>query len=230
MRKISLVLGLLALLLLPFSSMSRAHGFPYCQQQHDDYLLAPGFALDGLTVVDCWNPHRDFYRDISATNADGTVNQVVEIPAGTNDKFEVDEATGKMSWELKNGVPRVITYLGYPGNYGMVPRTISGDGDSLDILTVGHFERRATVLRVKVIGVLRLIDGGDIDDKLIAVVPGEELGDVDSLAELDARFAGVTAIIETWFVNYKGPGALQSGGFGDADEAWAVLQAAMAAY
>ena len=228
MRRFLVALSLVSLLYLPLSSVARAHGFFHCPP--DNYFLAPGFALEGLTVVNLRDRDFDFYRDIRPVNADGTVNQVVEIPAGTNDKFEVDEATGKMSWELKNGVPRVIAYLGYPGNYGMVPRTISGDGDSLDILTIGHFEERGKVMRVKVIGVLRLIDGGEIDDKLIAVLPNEELGDVDSLAELDARFAGITTIIETWFVNYKGPGALQSGGFGDADEAWAVLQAAMAAY
>jgi inorganic pyrophosphatase len=100
----------------------------------------------------------------------------------------------------------------------------------LDVVLIGTMNLRGSVVAARVIGVFHLIDGGDVDDKLIAVVPGSPLGDVDSLAELDARFPGITASIETWFVNYKGPAALQSGGFGEADEAWRVLQAAMAAY
>ncbi len=195
-----------------------------------DYLLAPGYALDGYTLVNEANKLENLYLDLVAVPQPGLVTAVIEIPQGTNAKFEVTEDSGKMSWELKNGKPRVVKYLGYPANYGMIPRTISGDGDSLDVLVLGRMELRGTVLPVKVIGVFRLLDGGDVDDKILAVVPGSDL-DVDSLAELDAVYPGITRIIEIWFTSYKGADAgLESGGFGDVPEAWRVIDAARAAF
>jgi inorganic pyrophosphatase len=199
-------------------------------QGQSAYLLAPGFFVRDYCLVAPTHRHLNFYRDFAAQNPDGTVNAVVEIPAGTNDKFEVSEDTGKMCWEFKNGVPRVIKYLGYPANYGMVPRTLGGDGDSLDVLTLGRFERRGGVVKAKLIGVLHLLDGGDVDDKLIAVLPGTDFFAFDNLSELELQYAGTTSILATWFENYKGPGELQVLGFGDAAEAQQVLDAAKAAY
>ncbi len=195
-----------------------------------DYILAPGYVVRDYCVVALHHPHLNFYRDIPSKNRDGLVNAVTEIPAGSNDKFEVSEDTGKMCWEIKNGVPRVIQFLGYPGNYGMVPRTLAGDGDSLDVVTIGAFERRGAVVPAKVIGVLKLIDGSDIDDKIIAVVPGTDFYAFDELAALEQAHPGIEAEIEHWFTSYKGPGEITSAGFADATEANAVLAAAMAAY
>ena len=48
---------------------------------------------------------------------------MVEIPAGSNDKWEVDKTSGALYWEQEDGKPRVVQYLAYPGNYGMIPRT-----------------------------------------------------------------------------------------------------------
>lgn len=170
-----------------------------------------------------------------ATSERGALNVVVEIPTGTNAKWEVDKQTGDLTWEIKDGEPRVVRYLGYPGNYGMVPRTLlpedaGGDGDPLDVLVLGPAVARGSVVEARLIGVLRLLDGGEQDDKLLAVMIGSPLGAVISLAELEARFAGVTTIIETWFTSYKGPGETVSQGFGEADEAQRVLDTAIAAY
>jgi inorganic pyrophosphatase len=172
-------------------------------------------------------PTLNLYSGFAATNADGTVNAVIEIPAGDNRKWETDTATGRIFWELKDGAPRYVKYVGYAGNYGMVPRTLGGDGDPLDVITLGRMQARGTVTSARIVGVMRMIDGGDPDDKLIAVLPGTVL-EGKSLADLDAM--GITAILKTWFESYKGPGAIQVDGFGTADEAAAVLDAAIAAY
>jgi inorganic pyrophosphatase len=201
-----------------------------CRRSQDEYLLADGFQVRDYCLVSLKHRHLNFYRDIPVFNADGSLNAVNEIPAGTNAKFEVAEDTGKMCWEFKDGAPRLIKFLGYPANYGMIPRTIAGDGDSLDIVTLGAFERRGEIVHPKIIGVLRLIDGSDVDDKIIAVLPDTPLSGVNSIAELDAQFPGASTIIETWFVSYKGPNELSSGGFGGPDEAMVVLQNAMADY
>ncbi len=197
----------------------------------EQYLLAPGLFVRDYCVVSVRHHHLNFYRDFAAQNPDGTVNTVTEIPAGTNEKFEVNEDTGQMCWELKNGVPRVVKYLGYPGNYGMIPRTMGEDGDSLDMLTLGKFERRGTVLAVKVIGVMHMLDGGDVDDKLIGVLPGTDFYDANNLSELEGKYPGITKIIGTWFESYKGPGSeIFVTGFDDAKEAQVVLDKAKQAY
>lgn len=77
---------------------------------------------------------------------------------------------------------------------------------------------------------LRLIDGGEQDDKLLAVTTDGPFADVTDLDELNARFPVVTAIVETWFVSYKGAGRLESRGFAGPEEARRILAAAVAAF
>jgi len=82
-------------------------------------ILAPGLQFkDSYTI----RSDKNFFTDYDPLNLDGTLNAVIEIPAGTNAKWEVDSKTGILSWEIKDGKPRMVKYLGYPGNYGMVPR------------------------------------------------------------------------------------------------------------
>jgi inorganic pyrophosphatase len=173
----------------------------------------------------------DFLRGHPAVNADGTANVVIEIPAGTTAKWEVDASDGSMRHEFRDGRPRVVAYLGYPGNYGMVPRTLlpaetGGDGDPLDVLVLGSAVPRGSVVAVRVVAVLHTRDSGERDDKLIAVSPGPGPGGITSLEELEARLPGATRIIETWFSSYKGPGVVESSGWDDADVAQAILRRA----
>ena len=140
-----------------------------------------------------------------------------------------------MEWEFKNGSPRVVHYLGYPGNYGMIPQTLlseasGGDGDPLDVIVLGPAIERGRVVSVKLIGVLRLLDGGEQDDKLIAVSADTMLWTVEDIDALDRDYSGITRILETWFTNYKRPGELESNGFGDAQEAWQLLMEAIKGY
>ena len=91
---------------------------------------------------------RHLVRDLEPRGADGTVNVVVEIPSGTVAKWEVDKDDGSLRWEFEQGRPRVVDYLAYPGNYGMVPRTLlpeelGGDGDPLDVLILGQAVERS---------------------------------------------------------------------------------------
>lgn len=173
--------------------------------------------------------------DVDPMPEAGSVYAVIEIPAGTNAKWEVTKPDGKLAWEQRDGKPRVVDYLAYPGSYGMIPRTLlpkerGGDGDPLDVLVLGPALERGSVVRVRLIGVLRLLDGGEQDDKLVAVREGQPLGDLRDLAELERRFHGVREIVELWFTNYKGPGKMESQGFGDRAAAIEILDTALAAY
>ena len=174
-------------------------------------------------------------KDIPAINPDSTVNVVIEIPAGSRDKWEVDKTSGHMVWEKKRGVHRVVPYLGYPGNYGMVPQTLlsesdGGDGDPLDVIVLSGSVPRGSVLRVHVIGTLKLLDNHEKDDKLLAVIPGDTFDNARSINQLEKMFPGVLSIVQTWFVHYKGAGQLESSGFSDRAEAWKLIDKARESY
>ena len=194
--------------------------------------LAPGLRYaDDYTIVG----EQNLLADYSPTNPDGTVNAVVEIPTGTLAKWEVSPSDGQLRIEVKNGQPRIIQYLGYPGNYGMIPRSVlskeqGGDGDPLDVMILGPAVPRGSLVQIKLIGVIKMIDRGDIDDKLIAVMKDTPLYSVNSIAELDQKFPGVTTILQTWFTNYKGQGKVQVLGFREQEEAQQILEAAINAY
>lgn len=176
------------------------------------------------------------FQDGYPTRAGGdTIHVVVEIPAGTGAKWEVDKSDGSLAWEIKDGKPRVVQYLGYPANYGMVPRTIlpkalGGDGDPLDVLLLGPAVPRGSVVEARLVGVLRLLDRGEQDDKLIAISVDAPLSRADTLAELEAEYNGITSILEIWMSNDKGPGKMVSQGFADEVQAGLILDAASAAY
>lgn len=169
---------------------------------------------------------KNFYTGYKPLNPDGTVNAVIEISSGGNDKWEVRK-DGVMRWDMEGDSPRVVKYLGYPANYGMVPKTVWGDGDPLDILVLGRQLKRGQMVKARLIGVLRMKDEGARDDKLIAVLPDTPFGDVKDMDEFDRAFPGASVIIETWFLNYKGPGKVQTEGFGSFEEAGSMLNDAV---
>ncbi len=86
------------------------------------------------------------------------------------------------------------------------------------------------MVETRLLGVLKMLDGGEVDDKLLAVQEGTPLARAADLASLDEQFPGVTAIIEAWFTNYKGPGEIESLGFGSIEEAERILDAGIEAH
>ncbi|WP_237155896.1 inorganic diphosphatase [Photobacterium phosphoreum] len=112
---------------------------------------------------------------------------------------------------MKNGQPRIVHYLGYPSNYGTIPNTalpksLGGDGDPLDVLVLGSAIMQGSIVQVRLIGGLKMLDGGEQDDKLIAVPVTEQspFKNIHSIKEMQQQYPGVLTIIETWFSNYKG--------------------------
>ncbi len=90
---------------------------------------------------------------------------VIEIPKGSKVKYELDKFTGLLK------VDRILyTSTHYPANYGFIPRTYADDGDPLDVLVLcSEPIYPLTLIRVAPIGVMRMLDGGKMDDKIIAV-------------------------------------------------------------
>jgi inorganic pyrophosphatase len=156
---------------------------------------------------------------------------LIEIPAGTNQKWEQNKYSGQVEWEMRDGIRRVVNYLPYPGNYGMIENTLlpkdrGGDGDPLDVIVLGPAVDRGSRINIRIIGILKLEDNGEQDDKLIAVMDGSPFDHVNSIAELQRHYLGVDEILRLWFSHYKGPGQMKFVGFADRLEALDVLRAA----
>ena len=120
------------------------------------------------------------------------------------------------------GRERVIRFLPYPGNYGFIPSTLmdaaqGGDGDALDVLVIGESRPTGTVLEAVPVGALRLRDRGEIDTKIIAVPAdaGGRVVDVTNFRDLLLQQDAARRIIEEWFLNYKGLGAVELVGWED---------------
>lgn len=186
---------------------------------------------DAYTIFD----DRSFLSGFPAINHDGSINVVVEIPAGTIAKWEVTKPSGVLEWELNGNTRRQIQYLGLPGNYGMIPSTLQpthlgGDGDPLDALILGPAAARGEIVKVKLIGVLKMLDGGEEDHKLLAVSADSPMYTVSSMLELRQRYVGVADIVKIWFANYKGRDKIEILGFGEHTEAQQILDLAINAF
>ncbi len=90
---------------------------------------------------------------------------VIEIPKGSKIKYELDKETGCIKLD------RILhTSTHYPANYGLIPRTYADDEDPLDVLVVcSETLYPKTLVRCYPIGVIRMIDSGRHDDKIIAI-------------------------------------------------------------
>jgi len=90
---------------------------------------------------------------------------VIEIPKASRCKYELDKHTGLLRLD------RVLyTSTHYPANYGFIPRTYADDNDPLDVLVLcAESIQPMTLIRVYPIGVMRMLDDGHIDDKIIAI-------------------------------------------------------------
>lgn len=94
---------------------------------------------------------------------------VIEISKGSKTKYEIDKETGLLM------VDRVLyTSTHYPANYGFIPRTYADDNDPLDILVLcSEPIIPMTLIRCYPIGVIKMLDGGHLDEKIISIPFGD---------------------------------------------------------
>lgn len=127
------------------------------------------------------------------------VNAVIEIPYGSNIKYEIDKDSGAVV------VDRVVySAMFYPANYGFVPNTLSEDGDPADILVLNEYPLQAgSVIKTRLIGVLIMEDESGLDEKLLAV----------PVSKIDPRYEPIKSLqdlpkitldkIKNFFETYK---------------------------
>lgn len=110
------------------------------------------------------------------------MNVVIEIPRGSQNKYEIDKETGLIALD------RVLhTAQSYPFDYGFVPQTLWDDGDALDVVLVTTNPLQPGILvHARPIGILPMVDGGDKDEKVLAVPAGDprfkniqDIGDIN---------------------------------------------------
>lgn len=133
-------------------------------------------------------------------NAPKEVNVIVENPIGGEPvKYEIDKKTGMVF------VDRFLhTSMYYPGNYGFIPHTLSGDGDPVDCLVLGNTKvMPGSVMMVRPVGVLMMEDDGGQDEKIIAV-PAPKLHPYhDDIEEYTDIRPILREKIEHFFTHYK---------------------------
>ncbi len=130
-------------------------------------------------------------------NAPNVVNGIIEIPKGNRAKYELDKDSGMLKLD------RVLfSSVYYPANYGFIPRTYCDDNDPLDILVISQIDIvPMCIVSAKVIGVMRMIDGGEADDKIIAVAEGDpSVSHINDISELPQHFISE---LQSFFEDYK---------------------------
>ncbi len=159
-----------------------------------------------IILISCESKNHQNYPTMSE---DGFFQAVVEIPAGTNTKYEFNPESISYEIDQRDGKDRIIQYLPYFGNYGFVPSTLSdktkgGDGDPLDIIVLCESLPQGTVIPVIPLGTVQLLDQGETDYKIIAVPADENLNllKIKTFQELKTKFPTIIQIIEIWLTNY----------------------------
>lgn len=155
----------------------------------------------------------------------GIFNMVVEIPRWTNAKMEIskEESLNPIKQDVKKGklrfVKNIFPHKGYIWNYGALPQTYEdpnhvtpeigtkGDSDPVDVCEIGHkIHERGSVIQVKTLGVMCLIDEGETDWKILAIdVTDPKADDINDVGDIEKHYPGLLRATYEWFKYYKVP-------------------------
>lgn len=123
-------------------------------------------------------------HDIPSGTAE-EMNVIIEIPKFSKNKYEIDKETGIIALD------RVMhTAQDYPYDYGFVPQTLFDDGDALDVVLITtHPLAPGILVKARPVAIMEMIDGGERDDKVIAVpVEDPRFDEIHDLKDLNKHF------------------------------------------
>ena len=141
--------------------------------------------------------HHPWHDVHPGDQAPDIVEAIIEIPKASRSKYELDKVTGMLRLD------RVLySSVYYPANYGFIPKTYCDDKDPLDILVLTQVKViPLSIMRAKVIGVMKMIDGGEADDKIIAVSPDDKsVSHINDISELPEH---LLRELKAFFEDYK---------------------------
>lgn len=146
------------------------------------------------------NPFHPWHSVSIGKNSPQVVTAIIEIPRGSKNKYEIDKQSGLLMLDRVMSSP-----VFYPTNYGFIPQTYCDDGDALDIMVLGQDPVvPMSMMNAKVIGAMRMIDGGDADDKILAVHADDpHYKHFSNLAELKQAYPKLLDEIAQFFKIYK---------------------------
>jgi inorganic pyrophosphatase len=149
-------------------------------------------------MIDTSEFHFNPWHHVSfGNNIPSVVNAIIEIPKGSQAKYELDKESGLLKLD------RVLfSSVFYPANYGFIPRTLSDDGDPLDILVMCSVDvDPLCIIEAKVIGVMEMVDNMEKDEKIIAVAKNDiSVNHMDDLHDLPPH---TTVQLQRFFEDYK---------------------------
>ena len=138
------------------------------------------------------------WHDINpGENSPEVVTGIIEIPKNSRAKYELDKDSGMLMLD------RVLySAVYYPTNYGFIPQTYCDGGDPLDILVLSQIEIVPMCLvDAKIIGVMRMLDQGEADDKIIAVAANDmSVNHINDISDLPRHFMRE---LRAFFEDYK---------------------------
>ena len=158
----------------------------------------------------------------------GELNVVIEIPTGSNHKIEWDREHACFMLDRVEPIA-----FAKPCNYGFIPQTIDEDGDELDALIITDQPLTTGIwLKTRILGVMKFVDSGEVDDKII-VVPEDDRNNGDKYQALEDLPKQLIEQIRFHFNHYKDlkkPGTTEVKEFADAKVAKKVIADAIARY
>jgi inorganic pyrophosphatase len=125
------------------------------------------------------------------------LNSVIEIPLGSNVKYELDKQSGMLR------VDRILySAVFYPANYGFIPQTLAEDGDPLDVLVLcQEAVVPLTIIEARTVGLMTMVDSGHKDHKIIAVaISDPEFSDYHTIGEIPQHRV---SMLRRFFQDYK---------------------------
>ena len=177
-----------------------------------------------LSLIEDKKDLEKLLKDYQKFNKNKTFDALIEVSAGMSEKWELSESSGTLDREFYMGLPKKINHSPYPVNYGMIPGTVfpisrGGDGDPLDIIILGEPLMQGQLVKVKAIGVLKMNDNGDQDNKIIAVKEDSNFFKFNNLDHLRSENPDLLKEIKLWFERYKGKNVVKFKNYGSSREA-----------
>jgi inorganic pyrophosphatase len=154
--------------------------------------------------------------------AKGIVNTIVEINAGTLNKYELITESGTLKLDRVG-----YSSLTYPVAYGAIPRTLDEDGDAIDVLIANLDEPlpAGCLVEARIIGIMKFVDGGEVDDKIITVLNDDKR--TEHITKFEQLGDHTIKEIQHFFEHYKDlkkPGTCEVKGFFDTNEALKTIK------